>query len=457
MLKFNSLYSLVFYELLVVGGVYLILTFYRVTFPKITFFMSLLVPPFHMAGVIAQLVALHMSSCSVVTGTCFWDKSVWEAGLWIPLFAGLIQIAAVLTLLTLMERRYFKRMRNPSIRDSAWIFDQNTRDNVMHESVSSEFSRIMKGCDDNVLFVKLWAHYPPEKTGKGNSEDPNAERQVKWAVRDLTLGVSKNETLSLLGKNGSGKTTSLSTLLGFQESTAGYAGIWPGKTVGFCPQVNALWDGLSGIDHIRFYASLRGCWAGRRYGEELLRSVGIDDFHKLTKSYSGGMKRRLCVAIAIVGSPDVLVMDEPTAGIDVGGKRHIWGILNSLRHRCSIIITTHSLEEADALSTRVSIMDSGRLVQIGTTVELKRSQRKMVVSFEPTLSDLALTTLRDSLAVPTQDVARTSESAVEVDLNRSKASEIISVCLNMKHEGLVREFSLHHLSLEDVYLRAVET
>ena len=444
MLKFNSLYSVLIYEGVVIGGVWVILTFYRLTFPTVVFWLSLLVPPFHIAGVIAQLAAMHMNSCSLVRGSCDWTETIWSAGLWIPVLAGLIQVSLSLLILSWSERKEQQRFNSPRIEDSGWIFDSEQSD--QHSSVSNEKRRIMTGCDDSILFLKLWHHYPPDEKGA-----------LKWAVRDLSIGVRKNETLCLLGKNGAGKTSALSILLGLQQQTAGYAGIFGGKKVGFCPQVNALWEGLSGIDHLRFYATIRGCWTGKEYGERLLRTVGLTEIHKKTKSYSGGMKRRLCIAIALVGNPDVLILDEPTAGVDVLGKREIWSVFKSIKHRCSILVTTHSLEEADALSTRVCIMDSGKLVQIGTTAELKRSQQRVVIRFEPCLTDAAHDQLCKFLAVSPDSVMRQSEQDVEVDTLVVPLSRLLRVCDEMKRQKAVEQYSLRQLTLEDVFLRTVET
>ncbi len=423
----------------------LLLTFYRTSFPTVTFWLSLLIPPFNMASVIAQLAAMHMNCCSIIDGTCYWDKTLWTAGVWIPVIAGLIQASVVCVGLVWIERRDQKRVSNPSFEQCAWALDRIDADNV-HSSVIAESERIMKGCDDNILFVKLWHSYPKSK--EQTSDD------LKWVVRDLSFGVRPRETLGLLGRNGAGKTTALSTLLGLNRQLAGYAGIWPGKTIGFCPQINSLWDGLSGMDHVRFYATLRGCWRGTAYGERILRKVGLEDMYKLCKSYSGGMKRRLCLAISFIGEPEVLILDEPTAGVDVAGKRDIWKIINRFRDRSSLIVTTHSLEEAEALASRVAIMDGGKLVQLDTTYELRKLHRKIKLNFDPPITDEALELLKQRIGSygATSDSERTH---IELDMSGISQALILEACCDVQRAGQCSHFTIQELSLEDIFLRTV--
>jgi ATP-binding cassette subfamily A (ABC1) protein 3 len=446
LLKFNSLFTVLIYETVVIGGVLIILTFFRTSFPVIVFWLSLLVPPFNMAAVISQLAAMHMNSCSITDSSCYWDKSLWEAGVWIPILAGILQAGLIIFFLIVLEKKDQSRLRNPLIADCAWALDTQEGDTLaVNPSVKAEEDRIMKGCDDKILFLNLWHCY----TQKQDSE-------LKWVVRDLTLGVKPGETLGLLGKNGAGKTTALSTLLGMNRQIAGYAGVWPGKSIGFCPQTNSLWDGLSGIDHIRFYATLRGCWTGRVYGEKLLRNVGIDEFDKVTKSYSGGIKRRLCIAIALVGNAEVLILDEPTAGVDVGGKREIWEILHGIRDMCSVIITTHSLEEADALATRVGIMNAGRLVQVGTPTELRNMVRKLRIAVEPALSDEEFVHFKKNFVQSSGEVVRDPNGGIEIDMQNLSASHVLTVCEHLKSSGAITHFSVQQLSLEDIFLKTIE-
>jgi ABC-2 type transport system ATP-binding protein len=276
---------------------------------------------------------------------------------------------------------------------------------------------------------------------------------VKWAVRDLTLGVKKNEVLGLLGKNGAGKTTALSVLLGMHKQQAGYAGVWPGKKVGFCPQNNALWDKLSAEEHVRFYADIRGCSA-----QGVLASVGImkQDALKPTATFSGGMKRRLCLAIALIGDPDVLILDEPTAGVDVSGKREIWSVLKKLKNsHCSVIITTHSLEEADSLCSRIGVMNEGRLVRVGSTADLKRAHNTLLLAYVAQ-STLALDRiLQQELGIPHIHLRIVDEGKIEITMTDCSVSNLLAALFQLKSNNVIQLFTIQHLSLQEVFLHIV--
>ena len=441
MFKFNSLISLVFYEVLVLAGVMLIvLTRSGEPWRFIIFIGSACLPPFSIAAVLAELAVLRLTHCSIVTGQCDWEgESVWSSGVIWPILGGLTQVAMLLSILVLMERRSSKRISNPSFADCTWMVD---RDPQPDASVIAESARIMNGCQDDVLFVKLWHNYATSP---------------KWVVRDLTLGVRKNEVLGLLGRNGAGKTTALSILLGVQEQTAGYAGLWPGKRVGFCPQVNALWDKLTGIEHIRFFQSMRGVWRGYEGARTVLLSVGlaVADHTKLTREYSGGMKRRLCIAIALIGDPQVVILDEPTAGVDVSGKREIWTVLKKLTDKdCSVLITTHSLEEADNLCSRISIMDSGRLVKIGTTGELKRAQQAVIVCVETAkLNDDIDGVMKRSIG--DDSVEKLDTGKFKISTSIVSLSTVLAALQSLKEDNSISNFTVQQLSLEDVFLHTV--
>ena len=453
MLKYNSLYSIVFAELFVLSVVVVILTDPEGSHSLLTFLGSILVPPLNIAAVISELVALHTRSCSLITQTCTWgDYPLIDAGVLWPILGGLVQVIILVRILVMMERGDLRRITKPDFYQCAWMI--NSAEAIAEDpSVESEKKRIMAGCDDDILFVKLWHQFPPpqDKEKKSNQSLPPP---LKWAVKDLTLGVRRNEVLGLLGKNGAGKTTALSILLGVYSQTAGYAGIWPGKRIGFCPQNSALWDKVSGIEHIRFYQMIRGCWRGPEEAAKWLNSVGLIDpvdQNKPSKSYSGGMKRRLCLAIALIGDPQVLILDEPTAGVDISGKREIWAILRCLgNHTCSVIITTHSLEEAENLCDRISIMDSGSLVRVGSPTELKHAQQKIIVSIDPLVASAEATLLR---SIP--EARRLDDNKLEVSTASLKISTIAHILSSLKGEKIIRDFTIQQLSLEDVILNSV--
>lgn len=205
------------------------------------------------------------------------------------------------------------------------------------------------------------------------------------AVRSLTMGIRRGECLGLLGPNGAGKTTSINMMTGFLEPTAG-TGIVEGhdihtdmpaiyKLMGVCPQHDLLWDQLSGREHLRFYGRLKGL-AGAELEAAVdtalkgvnLYNAGVGD--KQAGKYSGGMKRRLSVAISFIGSPKVVYLDEPSTGLDPASRRNLWDVVQTSKAGRAIILTTHSMQEAELLCDRLGIFVDGQLVCIGAPREI---------------------------------------------------------------------------------------
>jgi ABC-type multidrug transport system ATPase subunit len=236
-----------------------------------------------------------------------------------------------------------------------------------------------------------------------------AGRKSVVATQDVSFTVSSGEIFGLLGANGAGKTTTLSMLTRHLVPTSGDAFVaaqsiltsFPKAAthMGVVTQNNSLWDRLSVQDHLYLFARLRGV------PEDLVRNVvdgTIDQLeltphrHKLSMRLSGGMKRKLCVAIALIGDPDLVLLDEPSAGLDPVSRRNLWSvILRTMSHR-AVILTTHSMEEAEALCKRIGIMVQGQLRALGTKQHLKNKfgsgfelqVKLMVKDFEKQLEEL---------------------------------------------------------------------
>jgi ATP-binding cassette subfamily A (ABC1) protein 3 len=204
------------------------------------------------------------------------------------------------------------------------------------------------------------------------------------ATQDVAFVVESGEIFGLLGANGAGKTTTLSMLTRLLVPTSGDAFITKhsilsefsqGAThLGVVTQNNSLWDRLSVEAHLKLFARLRGV------PEDMVHKVvdgTIDQLEltphrkKLAMRLSGGMKRKLCVAIALIGDPEVVLLDEPSAGLDPVSRRNLWSvILRTMSHR-AVILTTHSMDEAEALCQRIGIMVQGQLRALGTKQHLK--------------------------------------------------------------------------------------
>ncbi|XP_031091746.1 ABC transporter A family member 11-like [Ipomoea triloba] len=211
-------------------------------------------------------------------------------------------------------------------------------------------------------------------------------RKAYTAVKSLWLNFEKDQLFCLLGPNGAGKTTVINCLTGITSVTHGDAMVYGNsvrtsaglsnirKQIGVCSQYDTLWDKLSAKEHLELFASIKGLpqTSNKSEATNLLAQVKLEDVGKVrASSYSGGMKRRLSLAIALIGNPRLLILDEPTTGMDPVTRRHIWNVIESAKHGRSIILTTHSMEEADILADRIGIMAKGRLRCIGNATTLK--------------------------------------------------------------------------------------
>ncbi|OMJ94066.1 hypothetical protein SteCoe_2836 [Stentor coeruleus] len=205
------------------------------------------------------------------------------------------------------------------------------------------------------------------------------------AVNELSFSVKKEECFALLGINGSGKTTTFKMLTGEIPCDSGSAYVG-GKNVskelseartliGYCPQFDALTENLTGKEHLNVYAHIKGI-PNNRIDEEvnnMLKYMDLEQYANiLAGTYSGGNKRKLSVAMALIGNPSVVFLDEPSAGMDPEARKKMWKILGNIKSKKSaVILTTHSMEEAEALCDRMTIMVKGRLKCIGTSTWIK--------------------------------------------------------------------------------------
>uniref|UniRef100_A0A8B9K9Q2 ATP-binding cassette, sub-family A (ABC1), member 12 n=1 Tax=Astyanax mexicanus TaxID=7994 RepID=A0A8B9K9Q2_ASTMX len=184
-------------------------------------------------------------------------------------------------------------------------------------------------------------------------------RKVK-AVKDLSFGIPAGECFGLLGVNGAGKTTTFKMLTGDISPTNGSA--TEGINIGYCPQVDALDDLLTGEEHLYFYARIRGI-AKREI--HTVRQTAYD-------RYSCGTRRKLSTALALIGQPQILLLDEPSSGMDPRSKRHLWKIISEeVMGKCAVVLTSHSMEECEALCSRLAIMVQGQFRCLGSLQHIK--------------------------------------------------------------------------------------
>nr|XP_044986326.1 phospholipid-transporting ATPase ABCA3 isoform X2 [Jaculus jaculus] len=207
----------------------------------------------------------------------------------------------------------------------------------------------------------------------------------RLAIRDLNLNLYEGQITVLLGHNGAGKTTTLSVLTGLFPPTSGRAYIRGyeisqdmgqiRKSLGLCPQHDVLFDNMTVAEHLYFYAQLKGL-SRRKCPEEvkhMLHLLSLEDKRdSLCKFLSGGMKRKLSIGIALIAGSKVLILDEPTSGMDATARRAIWDLLQQQKSDRTILLTTHFMDEADLLGDRIAIMAKGELQCCGSSLFLKQ-------------------------------------------------------------------------------------
>ncbi|MBS3786920.1 ABC transporter ATP-binding protein [Candidatus Bipolaricaulota bacterium] len=207
------------------------------------------------------------------------------------------------------------------------------------------------------------------------------------AVDSLNLKIKENEIFGFLGPNGAGKTTSIRMMVGLLSPTEGKVKIEgdatgePNERVGICPQNLVIWKELTSYENIYFMGKMYDVPSDEleQRVESILEDLKLTEKRNSPASeLSGGMKRRLNLGMSIVHEPDLVVLDEPTAGLDPQSRHSVWDYIRNLKEeqgRC-IILTTHLMEEADRLSDRVAIIDRGKLLVVDTPEDLKKSVGK---------------------------------------------------------------------------------
>ncbi len=199
-------------------------------------------------------------------------------------------------------------------------------------------------------------------------------------VDRLELTVGSGELFALLGVNGAGKSTTIKMLCCLTAPTEGDAALMghsvrtdshrAKEVLAVSPQETAVAPGLTVAENLALMAGVYG--RPRTRVSEVMEQLGLAQWaRQRAKTLSGGWQRRLSIAMALVSQPEVLFLDEPTLGLDVLARRELWGVIRGLKGRTAIILTTHYLEEAEALADRIGIMAAGKLRAVGTPEELK--------------------------------------------------------------------------------------
>src|SRR5215469_971034 len=284
------------------------------------------------------------------------------------------------------------------------------------------------------------------------------------AVDQPTLTVEQGEIFGLLGPNGSGKTTTINLISGLSTPTSGEVQVMGyqmprharriRQMLGAVPQETALYEELSAWDNLDFHADLFGMARQEKKGRilQMLDLVQLQERkHSRVGTFSGGMKRRLALARALVHEPQLLYLDEPTLGVDIQSRRAIWDhVLGLKRSGRTVLITTNYLEEANALCDRLVILDHGRLVAEDTPRGLRHRFGDTVIHLvvEPEPAPALLERIRALAGV--SGVSQSDGTlTVTVEGNRAVAGAVVGLVAG---EGGLREISQHETSLDEVFL-----
>ncbi|XP_069122955.1 phospholipid-transporting ATPase ABCA1-like [Argopecten irradians] len=290
------------------------------------------------------------------------------------------------------------------------------------------------------------------------------------AVKDLTADFYEGQITVLLGHNGAAKTTTIKMMTGVLEPTRGeiYLHGRPinktDKKIGICAQHETLFHYMTVEEHMKFYGSVKSNLSSKELKyerEQLLKQVDMWHVRMVRVSeLSGGMRRRLCVALAFVGGSEIVILDEPTSGVDPNGRHAIWNLLLHKKAGCTILLSTHHLDEADMIGDRIAVMDSGRLMCVGSPLYLKQrlgsGYHLKLTKLENCNLDNVLACLRTYIpeAGVIEDVG--SEVTIKLPLPSGNMERLYSALHNLDthKDGLnVGSYGIFDTTLEEVFLK----
>ncbi|MFC5923619.1 ATP-binding cassette domain-containing protein [Micromonospora vulcania] len=307
-----------------------------------------------------------------------------------------------------------------------------------------------------------------ETRGLRKSFRSRAGRETKTvdAVRGVNLEVAEGEIFGFLGPNGAGKTTTLRMLATLIEPDGGDATIAGAdlrkdpaevrRRIGYVPQGGSTWDESTAREELVLHARMYGIGKAdaQRRAARALDAFQLTEYaDRKCKTYSGGQRRRVEIALGIIHEPKIVFLDEPTTGLDPQSRAHMWDEIRRLRSDgMTVFITTHYLDEADALCDRIAIMDNGEVVAEGTPAELKReiSGDVVLVGLDLAATPQAAEVLDSEPYVNKLETADEGGLRLYVD---EGATAIPQVLRRLDHAGLeLRSIELHRPSLDDVFL-----
>ncbi len=260
------------------------------------------------------------------------------------------------------------------------------------------------------------------------------------AVDDVSFHIDDGEIFALLGPNGAGKSTIL-RIIGEGITYEGQVLMYGGKIerwkIGYAPQDGLLYQDLISRDNMIFYALLKKVSSKKALA--LMKELNIPN--KKVRELSGGMRRRLSIAIALIGNPKILILDEPTVGLDVNSRREIWKIIkNKKKEGKAILLTTHYMEEAESLADRIGIIDRGKIIAIDTAENLKKiAGIKSAIVVKGEFEHVPQRFMRERNCI--------------VKFSENPKGELSRVVNTLSRIGEIKEIFIREPTLEDVFLK----
>lgn len=287
------------------------------------------------------------------------------------------------------------------------------------------------------------------------------------AVDHLSLTVRQGEIFGLLGPNGSGKTTTINMVSGLSVPTSGKVAVMGydirhdtrkvRQILGAVPQETALYEELTAWTNMDFHADLFGIPRKEKKGRitRMLELVQLlDRKDSRVSTFSGGMKRRLALARALLHDPQLIYLDEPTLGVDVQSRRAIWDYIIAQREQGkTVLITTNYLEEAQALCDRIAIIDHGKLIAVDTPEHLQQNYGGSVIELETERPTNSLAELREL-----RGVKEVNQDGTHLTITTQGASNIVPQVINiLSREGEIKAIEVREPNLNEIFLRLTGT
>jgi len=285
------------------------------------------------------------------------------------------------------------------------------------------------------------------------------------AVDGISFDIRKGEVFGFLGPNGAGKTTAINMICGLSKPTEGEIVFFGDKTgnkkdvkthIGICPQENIFWPKLTCAEQLMFMAEMYEIprETAKNRTAELLQLMGLEEKSNVpANKLSGGMKRRLNICLALIHDPEILVLDEPEAGLDPQSRILVRNVIKDLAKEKTIILTTHNMDEADRLADRVAIIDHGKLLLLDTPANLKKSIGDGDI-LEITLDTEETPDLKnvvESLAAFCDSVNGTG--AALIIKSKNLLQSVPEITGKIKEQGFkIKEIKMRENTLEDVFI-----